>query len=420
MTDTREHKIRALLRWYPKRWRLVNEEVIVSDLLDSLDASTHPRLPITERLALMSNGIMHRFAQALPAELRARVALNTFAVGLSFAMVYIGLHVWAPWAPAPYGYVSSATLFGVFNEYGLFANPGVGYVLTWGIAGIGALRDRPFIIRIGLWSTIALSVAAAALVSTPWITWIGPTIETTVFMLVSAACGLSGQLGAPQRVVTRTAIMLAAWIWLYTFFIYYPTAEFVSDAWIWRYALSPANLITALLAVGLLCIALMVMKRRHHSATLALSTLPWIAVVGYTAPTALIIGGIIAVIVGFAATGIVIAARQSGYTVTKTVAQSEVSDAPLPLWVWAIGLGLTAAFVVWRLMFWFVESSNCIAQGFVLNFGVGAQCMVDGGTAELGQIIGWGLAIPATVYLAWGLVRSIRSRGTRANQVAAA
>lgn len=418
MSDIREHHVRTLLRWYPRRWRLINEEVVVSDLLDTLDASPHPRLPFTERLALMSNGLIHRLAAALPADLRARIALNTFTLGLSFAMIYSALHVWAPWAPVPYGYLPNAVLVGVFNEYGIFANPGVGYVLTWGIAGLGALLAKPIVTRIGLWLTIALSIVSAVLVSTHWITWVGPATETTVLMLASAACALVGPLAPPRRVLIRTAVMFAAWVWLYTFFIYYPTSEFVSDSWIWKFALSPANLIVGIIAIGLLCIALMLMKRGRQAASLALSSLPWIAVVAYGAPEAILFGLAFAAVLAFAATGVAAALRQSGYTVSRPTTGSRDADAPLPIWVWAIGLGLTAAFVVWRLMFWFVESSNCIAQGFIINFGVGAQCMVDGVTAELGQIIGWGLAVPAAAYLITGLVRSVRNRRTIAPAVA--
>lgn len=132
MTASMEQRYRRALRWYPRKWREEQGDVVISTLLDVADGE-HRRTPrIPELLNLAATGIATRVGGVLPVGARDAISTAALGSGAVLAVVFLIVHTWSPWAGL------NIHLVGAFPTFGPFMNPGV---LLYGIWVVG-LRPR--------------------------------------------------------------------------------------------------------------------------------------------------------------------------------------------------------------------------------------------------------------------------------------
>ena len=168
-----EDDYRRLLRWYPKAWRDINEDVVVGTFLET--ARDHGLFHPTgeERRSIMLAGLRQR---AIGTGERSLVATIALAAGVAFMVFYTEAVSWDP-AHSFTGYV------------GPFTNPSfiVGLLLT--VALILSARRVTAAARMVSLLAIVTSVVVGLLA---WgLGWLGPSAPAVVLFAAFGACGLS-------------------------------------------------------------------------------------------------------------------------------------------------------------------------------------------------------------------------------------
>jgi hypothetical protein len=197
-----EDRYRAALRWYPRKWRSANEDVVVGTLLDVAD-DDHRTKPAKGELAnLRHSGIQTWIARtggAIPRDVRERAAVIALALGLTLAVSGIYYSV-------------------VFFEFlRTFIDPrfsqiflidiGPVYYLVWIAASVSALVGARRAARALVVISVPLSIAVP-LVSNALHFSNSPGVITIAFLDVLAAIYLAGSPLRSRRM--RGSLAVAA------------------------------------------------------------------------------------------------------------------------------------------------------------------------------------------------------------------
>jgi hypothetical protein len=183
MSDLESH-YRRLLRWYPRRWRARNEQVVIGMLLDQAENDGRMTPTVADRASLISGGLHERL---LRAERPSALTVVALSAAVSFSFWYLVVITWAP-----------GTVFA--GTFGPFTNPAV---ITVGIFVVGlgcALAGRPRLARAVSALAALCAVALFALAVTRG--WLGPgPVPTAVFV----GLGIAGTVEATRK---RDAVLL--------------------------------------------------------------------------------------------------------------------------------------------------------------------------------------------------------------------
>lgn len=195
-------KYRRLMRWYPRSWRLANEEAMLGTLLDLAESELRPEPNLAERLAITKAGLAQRFA--IPARSSSPHTLLLGGVGLVLATVnpFVGRAVFI--FPVP-NYVS--WLYGSWQSIPQQVSALV-FVAALTVLAIGVKREPGIAARsiIGKVALIVFAVANFSVVvlnSQPLLT-VGTS--PSVLVLVPAATWSCVLLGLVALVVGAIAV----------------------------------------------------------------------------------------------------------------------------------------------------------------------------------------------------------------------
>jgi hypothetical protein len=168
-----EDEYRRLLRWYPRAWRDMNEDIIVGTFLEAARAHRQAHPTLEDRRSVMLAGLRQR---AIGTGQRSLVATIAFAAGIAFEVFYSGPISWDP-ALTFYGYV------------GPFSNPSfiVGLLLALALA----LNIR----RVTAAARMVALLAVATSIVVGVLAWgfgsLGPTAPAVALFAAFGAGGLS-------------------------------------------------------------------------------------------------------------------------------------------------------------------------------------------------------------------------------------
>lgn len=273
MTASMEQRYRRALRWYPRKWREEQGEVMISTLLDVADGE-HRRTPrLQELLNLAATGISTRVGVVLPA--RARDGISTVALGSGavLAVVFLIVHTWSPWAGV------NIYLVGAFPAFGPFVNPGVLLYGIWVVGLVLGLLGWNHALR---YTMIAAAIAPVLLRLVNHLQgdiWFGPTTTTLGFFLLLALCVLVGTPQSPSRIAVIAAVTLAGSCIVYTL-NGVPRTYYVDDRSFWS-GMAWSYGVVLVILVGLTASIVLGIARQPASALLVLGALfPW-AIIGY-------------------------------------------------------------------------------------------------------------------------------------------
>ena len=258
----RERRYRRALRFYPKRWRDRNADVVLSTLLDVADAEGRSSARAIELLQLAASGLSTRLALSISQASTIAVATGAL-LAIAFAVVQ-GL-------PAP-----SPLEWGVARGFGPFLSPAIVLYSLWMLTFVLVLLRQRRAVKI----VLALCLFAPAAF---WITrrsieglWSGPSLQTLVFFTALAAIAL---LGTPRPTRwTGVGMLIGAGALAIAFrTIGAPAKSFMDEETFWQQIASPYNVGTALAVLGVVVFSFIVAGRGAWSKTLLLSFSPWIA-----------------------------------------------------------------------------------------------------------------------------------------------
>jgi len=189
---TLEQSYRRLLRWYPGRWRRLNEDALIGTLLDVAESEGRNRPRRSEVVDLAANGIGTRVAAVLPATARDRAAGFALGTGLAWSLVYFIVQDWMPWNPKAHNYA--------LNPMGPFNSPGVIVTALWVLAGVFVLFGRHLPARLSALasSVVALVLLAVQAASSPEYVVVYPSPDRVTFVLL-VGLGLIAAAGTPRR-----------------------------------------------------------------------------------------------------------------------------------------------------------------------------------------------------------------------------
>jgi hypothetical protein len=188
---------RRLMRWYPRQWRLVNEEAMLGTLLDQAEGEGRQEATAAERSAIAKGGIAQRFGLPVRGQ---RLRLLPLAAGFLLSVFYAAFIIWAPRSSYP-------------GSLGPFANPSVVTCALLVLAFLAALvvrgRFASVIALIAALSEIVIGVLASAHPSLGSNPWEGPSPSTVLlFTGIAILGGASFRQG--WMMTAATLIVLAA------------------------------------------------------------------------------------------------------------------------------------------------------------------------------------------------------------------
>jgi len=134
---------RKLMRWYPRQWRLANEQAMLGTLLDQAESEGRQEATAAERSAIARGGIVQRFGLPVRGQ---RLRLVPLTAGLLLSVFYAAFIIWAPYTSYP-------------GSLGPFANPSVVTCALLVLAFVAAL-----LVRGQLASVLALTAALVEVV----------------------------------------------------------------------------------------------------------------------------------------------------------------------------------------------------------------------------------------------------------------
>ncbi|TFD64598.1 hypothetical protein [Cryobacterium sp. Hb1] len=307
-----EAAYRATLRWYPRGWRVDNEDAVVGTLLDVADAEQRTRPQTAELLNLAVCGLLRRIDPVLPAQAREVASAVAFACGAALSLTILLVSYLGPLARqiVPPWWVGPSDPAGALP-----------YAL-WLIACVFAMAGHR---RTARWSMVAVLASVAALAvlrSTTQVTYSLPSWIALAFMLSLAVMALiasplvwRGTLGVASIAALAFAVFAGGAAVAGGF-----GGRYHPERWVFETVLSPSNvgvaLVFALATVGILA----ALRLRVAAAGLAAATLPWAVLwfAGYFAED--VVGSLVS------------AAVLAGLTV---VAASAVA-----LWAWLLRSGI--------------------------------------------------------------------------------
>jgi len=262
-----EATYRATLRWYPRRWRLDNEDAVVGTLLDVADAEQRTRPQAAELLNLAVCGLLRRIEPVLPAQVREVASTVSFACGAALSLTillvsYLGplvTQVVPPWWVGPSDPAA--------------ALPYVLWLIAFVLAAAGHRRTARWSMVAALASVAALAVMRLTTQATYALpSWIALAFMLSLAVMVLIASPLAwrgargvASIGALAFAVFTGGVAVAGGF----------GGRYHSERWVFETVLSPTNvgvaLVFALATVGILA----AVRLRVAAAGLAAATLPW-------------------------------------------------------------------------------------------------------------------------------------------------
>lgn len=154
-----EGRYRAVLRWYPTRWRAKNEDVVVGTLLDVADAQSRDKPRLAELVNLGIHGLFTRLRMlpsAVPEAVRDRTSTAALAVGAAIALTAI-MQLESEPERGAYFFGREGVTFGVF------ASPAILVYAAWLVTLLVAIAGFTTAARWAAAATIPLAVGSRVL-----------------------------------------------------------------------------------------------------------------------------------------------------------------------------------------------------------------------------------------------------------------
>ncbi|HEY4267146.1 MAG TPA: hypothetical protein VGM94_03030 [Galbitalea sp.] len=325
MSAPLEQKYRRALRWYPKRWRAENEDVVVGTLLDVAGERGERTPTRTDLRSLHLHGLAARFGfldRILTRAIRDRV--SAIALGTGFA-----LSAWAAFFEVRNARgldrFSSLSAHGTTTTFGPFVSLAIILYLTWLLAFGASFLGRPWLLRLLLVATIPAAIVARVVSEQLGMSLFPST--TTVLLLEIFA--LFAVLGTPRPTArwrvwiglsAAVAIALITWVLRGTFGFLVTGDNF---AYFGRYFFFEAGPIGGVISgfcaggagVAILCL---VLQRWTWAAVVTISMLPWFALYVSRDPGDFVFWTAAAIVVAVLAIAITLRARGLRLRITLT------------------------------------------------------------------------------------------------------
>jgi hypothetical protein len=279
VTNTRlERDYERALRWYPERWRRTHGPAMLGTLLDVADGDGRTR-PVAGELAdLRWRGLRERVNGVVPADVRALAASIGTGAAAGFALVHLLWVSWGPWDARPLTPLAGWSTFGPFHDAGvLFTVP---FLLGAVAAALGSRIAAHVSVLVGLSALPVLMLLVRSDDS-----WAGPRSTT---LGCAALLGLVTLVGDPRhRRALGAAFALVGGLFAGLAFLQ-PTSgnglqvRSVADQGFWMFIASPWAIASAGLAVAVVVVGLLVLRRAGAAAAVAIAWLPWGVVTTYT------------------------------------------------------------------------------------------------------------------------------------------
>jgi hypothetical protein len=320
MSAPLEQQYRRALRWYPKRWRAVNEDVVVGTLLDVAQESGERTPTRSDLRSLHLHGLAARFGfldRVLTPAIRDRV--SAIALGTGFAI--------SAWAIV-FSLVNARSVDnftnrfgqGVATTFGPFASFAIILYALWVFAFVASLIGRPGVVRLLLVATLPAAIVARVLSENLGMNLFPST--TTVLMLEFFA--LLAVLGTPRptaRWRLWVGASIAAAVALLTMVLSgthtLPTENgyfFFERTFFFESGFFLPQLCTGGAVLAILCLAL---HRWRWAAVVTISMIPWFALLFTRNPGDYTVWAIIALLI--AGTVTFIALRTDGLRLRITL-----------------------------------------------------------------------------------------------------
>ncbi len=204
---------RRLIRWYPKRWRLANEEAMLGALLDHAEGETRDEVTAAERKAIIRSGLRRQFEISRRSASRLTLLVGGAALILATVIPLVGriVLVW----PQP---LSSSWLYFWWQPIPERA-PAALFVIAFAVLALGVGRERGIAggSAVGKVALILYPVAYSALFlteSTPLTTETSRATLTLVSVLIwSSSLLWLAALIVASIVVYRAGVVLGMARW---------------------------------------------------------------------------------------------------------------------------------------------------------------------------------------------------------------
>lgn len=273
MTAAMEQRYRRALRWYPRKWREEQGDVVISTLLDVAAGEDRTTTRLPELLNLAATGIATRIGGVVPTGTRDRISTVALGSGAVLAVVFLIVHTWSPWADL------SIDLGGAFPTLGPFANPGVFLYGIWVVGLVFGMLAWHRALQYTMIAAVIVPLILRLVNHLQGDTWPGPATTTLGFFLMLALCVLAGTPARPSRIAVIAAVTLAA-----SYIVYavngVPEAHYVDDRYFWS-GMAWSYGVVLMIFVGLMAAIFLGIARQRELALLVLGALvPW-AIIAY-------------------------------------------------------------------------------------------------------------------------------------------
>jgi hypothetical protein len=248
-----ELRYRSALRWYPTKWRALNEDAVVGTLLDQAEGDQRTKPARGELADLRSSALLSRLGPfgRVPASIRDRAAALAFGLGSGIAITALVALA-----------VQKATITHYFLAELPTVGPFVGYSFlfygAWILSFVAAMIGWKWAAR--LLAIAAIAVAIVLRLTASGVPFSAPTTTTIVLLGALALISFIGNPFATHRGRVWIAVSAVLWAAFMGFTIWYQrvtlggvagrTDWFVGTLWQWLYWLIPFALVLALVLRG--------------------------------------------------------------------------------------------------------------------------------------------------------------------------
>ena len=198
-----ESRYRSALRWYPKEWRVKNEDAVVGTLLDVAEDDARAQPSRGELANLRNSGLSVRLGfvgRRVPKDVREHAAILTFGLGVAISAAGIVFGGWT-WDYAGKSYHQ------VWSGFALLQNLGSGQVIyvVWVAAFVTALFSLRRTTTVLLLTSIPVSIVWP-LLAVSLSNYGHPDHTTLGFLDLLAAVSVAGSVTTQTRSRRRLAM----------------------------------------------------------------------------------------------------------------------------------------------------------------------------------------------------------------------
>lgn len=277
MSRTLEQRYRDALRWYPKRWREENGDVVVGTLLDVAEAAQRTTPDRRELAHLAASGIRARLSWidlVAPAGVRERAGAILLATGFGLAVMMLVMQEWAPWSTT-----RAWDEFGVSApSFGPFLGAGSLLYLVWIAGSVLAVAGLPRVGKVILLLEVPIVAGICVFVDAGDLSRPSSSL-LAAFVVLALSVALAPPL-ASRALAGRTALFglvfavgaVAYWV------LVFGTSEHWLGSWGWRRLLDVGWAPLAGLAVAGFAL-LLIVRKRDWAEGLALASVVMVAVI---------------------------------------------------------------------------------------------------------------------------------------------